>query len=104
MSLLSTFIAGALIAGPAPPAMGSIYGKVVAKASYFVTKPSAQNGFARRTTTPASKIREPAGIIVSLTGAALDKEKFDPPTDEVTIVWRAMGLEPRLHGCMAGSP
>jgi hypothetical protein len=84
--------------------MGSIYGKVVAKASHYVTKPSEQNGFARRQAAPSAPMREPMGVVVALEGEALEKEKFDAPTEEVRLEARALGLEPRIVGCQVGSP
>jgi hypothetical protein len=104
MSLFTTVFASVLLGAPAPAPMGSIYGKVLAKASHYVTHSAPENGFARRHASPAAPLKEPLGVVVSLEGAALEKEKFDPPVEEVKIEWKAMGLEPRLIGCMVGSP
>jgi hypothetical protein len=102
MSLFLTVFATVLAQGAVP--MGSIYGKVVAKASHYVTQPKEANGYARRQAAPANLVREPMGVVVALEGEALNTEKFDPPTDEVKIEAKGMGIEPRLIGCMVGSP
>lgn len=80
--------------------MGSVYGKITVKPSYFLGQ---STGFARRLGLPPANAREPAGVIVTLEGALLDKEKFDPATDEVPVKIADGGFSTALVGGMVGT-
>ncbi len=104
MCLIPGVLAAVVLATLPPIPKGSIQGKVIAKPSHYVTQSRPENGFARRHAFPAVTLQEPLGVVVALEGKPLQKEKFAPPAEEVRIEWRAMGLEPRIVGCMIGSP
>jgi hypothetical protein len=98
--MLFALIAALSFAAPALP-MGSVYGKIAVKPSYFLGQPA--NGFARRLGLPPVAAREPAGVLVTLEGALLDKEKFDPATDEVPVRIADGGFSVSLIGGMIGT-
>ncbi|MCC6809060.1 MAG: hypothetical protein IT381_16650 [Deltaproteobacteria bacterium] len=89
------------LGAPAPTPLGSVYGKVSVKPSFFLGNKA--NGFQRRLGLPPLAQREPAGVVVALEGAALDKEKFDPATDEYPVRIGDGGFNVALIGGMVGT-
>jgi hypothetical protein len=88
---------GAAAASPT----GSVYGKISTKPAYFLGQKA--NGYQRRLALAAPAQREPSGVVVTIEGAALDKEKFPPATDEVPVRIGDGGFGSQLIGAMMGT-
>ena len=97
---LTCAVAWSIGAAAASPT-GSVYGKVSTKPAYFLGQKA--NAFQRRLALAAPTQREPTGVIVTIDGASLDKEKFPPATDEVPVRVGDGGFGTALIGVMMGT-